>query len=91
MTRKEQGLAEIDAAGVRPGQRWQHWKGTTYTVVATGLDEATTYPVVVYGGHDGVVWTRPLHVFLEEVSPGVARFTPLRVDEPSPVRGGRYL
>ncbi len=76
---KDQALAEIDRSPVRVGQRWRHYKGGEYDVVAVALLEATLDPVVVYAGHDGVVWVRTLYVFLEEVSSGVARFS--RVDE----------
>lgn len=76
---KQQALAEIDASNVRVGQRWRHFKGGEYDVVAVALLEASLDPAVVYVGHDGVVWIRALHVFLEEASPGVRRFA--RVDE----------
>jgi hypothetical protein len=64
MTTKEAALAAIDDADVHAGQTWQHVKGRFYTVIATGIDEATLLPVVIYAGCDGVVWVRALTVFL---------------------------
>lgn len=71
---KNRALAEIDASGILARQQWRHWKGAVYTVVGTGIVEKTMDPVVMYAGHDGVVWVRPVHVFLEEVAPGKPRF-----------------
>jgi hypothetical protein len=76
---KEQALAEIDASNVRVGQRWRHFKGGEYDVVAVALLEASLDPAVVYAGHDGIVWIRALHVFFEEAAPGIPRF--MRLDE----------
>ena len=65
MLLKEQALWMLDASEVRAGQMWQHVKtGNRYQVIATGLDEPTLTPVVIYSGHDGVVWVRALSVFL---------------------------
>lgn len=75
VSQKNQALSEIDASGIVARQRWRHWKGGVYTVVGTGIVEATMDPVVMYTGPDGVVWVRALHVFLEEVAPGKRRFT----------------
>jgi hypothetical protein len=67
MSPKEEALWTLDASEVRAGQTWRHVKtGNRYQVVATGLDEATLMPVVIYSGHDGVVWVRALTVFLGE-------------------------
>jgi hypothetical protein len=75
MTPKEQALWMLDASEVRAGQTWRHVKtGNRYTVVATGLDEATLAPVVIYAGHDGVVWARTLEVFTGNTEEGKARF-----------------
>lgn len=92
---KEQALAEIDASGIAARQRWQHWKGSTYTIVGTGIVEKTMDPVVMYAGADGVVWVRPLFVFTEEVAPGKPRFVRVDIIADTPItarsRGGRYL
>ena len=85
---KNQALAEIDASNVRAGQRWRHFKGGEYDVVAVALLEASMDPAVVYAGHDGVVWIRALHVFLEEASPGVPRFSRIDSEEYCTVGAG---
>ena len=67
MSTKEQALWMLEASEVRAGQTWQHAKtGRRYTVIATGVDEATLAPVVVYSGPDGVVWVRALEIFVGE-------------------------
>jgi hypothetical protein len=75
MTTKDQALYALDACEVRAGQRWKHTKtGGVYTIIATGLAEATLSPVVIYAGADGVVWVRGLAVFLENNDEGKPRF-----------------
>jgi len=82
MTTKDQALYVLDACEVRAGQRWRHTKtGGVYTIIATGLAEATFSPVVIYAGHDGVVWVRGLSVFLENNDEGKPRFTIVVDDE----------
>lgn len=57
---------------VRPGQRVQHIKGTTYTVVASGMDEKTWSPNVLYQSDEsGIIVARKSTQFLD------GRFTPL--------------
>lgn len=76
MSKKDEALAVIDVAGIRAGQVWMHTKTKhCYTVLATGLAEATLTPMVVYGGADGVVWIRDLDVFLGDNGQGTPRFT----------------
>lgn len=76
MPTKEEALWMLDASEVRPGQTWRHGKsGNRYTVIATGVVEATLAPVVIYAGADGVVWVCALSVFLENTSDGKARFS----------------
>lgn len=74
VSQKNRALAEIDASGIAARQQWRHWKGGLYTIVGTGIVEATMDAVVMYAGADGVVWVRTLYVFLEEVAPGKRRF-----------------
>lgn len=63
--KKNAALRRIDEALVRARQTWQHVKtGCVYVIVAVGLDEPTLEPAVTYVGHDGIVWTRALEVFL---------------------------
>lgn len=78
---KNKALRAIDESGVRAGQSWQHFRGGRYSIIATGVNEATLTPVVVYAGHDGVVWVRPLTSFLDKVDAGseVPRFK--RIDD----------
>lgn len=82
MSTIEQALWTLDASEVRAGQTWQHLKtGRRYTVIATGVDEATHAPVVVYAGSDGVVWVRTLEVFVGNTEEGKARFIVLENDD----------
>lgn len=75
MLTKDEALFRLDASEVRAGQKWKHTKtGNTYTIVATGIAEATLTPVVIYAGYDGVVWVRALDVFLANNDEGKARF-----------------
>jgi hypothetical protein len=75
MGSKNDALFKLDACEVRPGQRWKHLKtGHMYMVVATGIQEATLEPVVIYAGPDGVVWVRALEVFLGDTDQGKPRF-----------------
>jgi hypothetical protein len=80
MATKEEALAALDASPVRTGQRWQHFKGHEYTIIGTGIAEATLSPVVIYGGKDGVVWVRSLDMFVGNNDEGAPRFT--RVMDP---------
>lgn len=83
MSTKDEALFQLDASEVRASQKWKHTKtGNLYTVVATGIAEATLTPVVIYAGHDGVVWVRALDVFLGNNDEGKARF--LLVEEAEP-------
>jgi hypothetical protein len=83
MTDKDKALKAIDDSGVRAGQSWRHYKGGRYMVIAVGLEEATLIPLVIYAGHDGVVWARRLVVFLENVDASVPRFTQVDDDNGS--------
>jgi hypothetical protein len=75
MTTKDEALYRLDACEVRVNQRWKHTKtGGVYTIVATGLAEATLSPVVIYAGHDGIVWVRALDVFIGNNDEGQQRF-----------------
>ena len=76
MSTKDEALHRLRACEVHPGQRWQHATTCgTYTIVATGLAEATLSPVVIYEGHDGVVWVRALDAFIGQNDEGKPRFT----------------
>ena len=85
MATKEDALYQLDASEVRAGQRWKHTKkGTIYTIIATGIAEATLTPVVMYAGPDGVVWVRALDVFLANNDEGKPRFIIVEDDETTP-------
>lgn len=79
---KDSALAALERSVVRAGQRWKHFKtNNTYDVITTGIIEASLEPAVVYAGKDGVVWVRPLSIFLGRVKHGetlVPRFTLLQ-------------
>ncbi len=62
----------IDNQAPKPFSVWTHYKGGTYTVIATGHHSETKEPMVVYT-HDGDVWCRPLKMWQEKVG-DVARF-----------------
>lgn len=82
MTTKDEALYALDACEVRAGQKWKHHKtGNVYTIVATGIAEATHSPVVIYAGHDGIVWVRALDVFLANNDEGKARFLLVENDD----------
>ena len=52
----------------QPGQRYRHYKGGEYLIVATSLAEDTLEPLVAYRSvQHGTVWTRTLVNFLELV------------------------
>lgn len=75
MLPKDKALRDIDQSGLCPGQRWTSVaNNTTYTIVATGVAEATLSPVVVYAGPDGVVWVRSLEMFMSASHDGSPRF-----------------
>jgi hypothetical protein len=72
---KDEALYRLHACEVRPDQRWKHGKtGEIYTIVATGLAEATLSPVVIYASPDGIVWVRGLDVFIGDNDEGKPRF-----------------
>lgn len=43
-------------------------------MIATGVDEPTLAPVVIYAGPDGVVWVRALEVFIGNTDENKQRF-----------------
>ena len=82
---KNQALKALDDSPVRVHQTWRHnATKNTYTIVAVGLVEATLEPVVHYAGHDGIVWTRTLIMFVGKKD-GEPRFSRIEEDhETSP-------
>ena len=67
---KEQALLSIDASGIKPGQVWRHYKGGTYRIIATAIDESTLTPMVIYQStvtNLEMPWARTLANFLSTV------------------------
>lgn len=52
----------------RPGERYRHYKGGEYEVIAAAVHESELYPLVVYRSLAyGYVWARPLDAWREVV------------------------
>lgn len=52
----------------KEGQRFQHYKGGEYEIVATGFLEDSEAPCVIYRSFEkNIVWVRTAKNFLEEV------------------------
>lgn len=50
------------------GEIWRHHKGGRYKILVRSLWEEDKSPVVTYESlEDGLIWTRALDVFLEDV------------------------
>jgi len=88
MEDKDSAQAQMLSLAYLPpdGSRWRHYKGSTYKVVCTSLDEGSLIPLVTYRSErNGTRWTRPLDVFLEIMpSLGVPRFTRMMSKKTSP-------
>lgn len=53
---------------VKPGQRFKHYKGNEYEVLAVGKHTETEEELVIYRADEGSqVWVRPQRNFFEEV------------------------
>lgn len=65
----------------REGQRFRHYKGGEYEIVATGFLEDTEAPCVVYRSLEKkMVWVRTAKNFLETIEykgAELSRFTPI--------------
>jgi hypothetical protein len=62
--------------------RYRHYKGGIYELVAEAQLEADHTPVMVYRGQDGAVWVRPRADFFGQVEVdgvSVPRFAPFGV------------
>lgn len=55
---------------IKPGQRYRHYKGNDYEIVALGRHTETEEELVVYRALYGAggVWVRPLAMFVERVT-----------------------
>ena len=58
--KKDIAQAELEKLSVKIGQRYTHYKGGEYEVIALALKEDTLEPLVIYRalGHGGTVWAR---------------------------------
>lgn len=59
---------------VKAGQRYRHYKGKIYTILALARNSATLDIEVVYQGEysgsefgDNPIWTRPIEEFIQSV------------------------
>lgn len=67
------------------GVKYRHYRrGTEYRVTAIGLHSETGEVLIVYEAlyadpnfPYGQIWVRPAGLFLEEIEPGIRRFTPI--------------
>ena len=71
---------ELEASEVRPNDIWKHYKGEYYLVKNIAIDCNTNELVVIYTNFTrpeltGVLFTRTHNEWMEEVEPGVRRFT----------------
>lgn len=65
---KDAAQEELAGAGIFPGDRYRHYKGGEYEIVAGAIQEDTLAPVVVYRSiQHGTVWVRTLNNWNEEV------------------------
>ncbi len=51
----------------QPGEKYRHFKGNEYEIVAIGKDSETEEQKVVYRdlSDEGKVWIRPLEMFMD--------------------------
>ena len=56
------------------GETWVHCKGGEYTIVGIAFHSETHEELVVYENSEGVLWARPLTMFLDRHSSGELRF-----------------
>jgi hypothetical protein len=63
-----QAILAIHAAEFVPGERWRHYKGGRYEIVALALKEDNLEPMIVYRSIDhGTTWIRSIGNFIEPV------------------------
>jgi hypothetical protein len=65
-------LTKLILSGIVAKQRYRHYRGTSYEICTTGLDDAALEPMIVYGDAS-TTWIRPLANFVELVD-GQPRF-----------------
>lgn len=61
----------------QPGQRWRHYKGGTYRILALAMNEPDLRLGIVYvDEHSGATWFRLVSIFTGTLDDGVTyRFT----------------
>lgn len=65
---KDAAQAALKNIKVKAGQRYRHFKGGEYEVVAVALHEDTLEQLVIYRNlTKGTIWTRTYENFVEEV------------------------
>jgi hypothetical protein len=64
---------------IKLGGIYRHYKGRNYRALELARHSETLEWLVVYEclyeNPEGKIWVRPLGMFLEEISPGVRRFS----------------
>lgn len=82
---KEQAQEKRHRLDVQAGQRYRHFKGGEYFVIATAVLEATGELLVIYRAlKDNTVWARPLTEWntVIEVKPGNSKPRFALIDNP---------
>lgn len=71
MDAKDRAQQELRAAAPRAGDRYRHYKGGEYEVVACAIKEDTLEPLVIYKSFaKGTLWARTLADWNAEVDVG---------------------
>ena len=73
-------MGDNEFMDIQAGQRYKHYKGSSYVVIAVGVHTETEEEMIVYKqeGDDPRVWIRPRDMFSEHViidDAWVPRFT----------------
>lgn len=71
----------IASSGIKAGVSYQHFKGGVYVVVGFARSsEDPSSTLVLYRKPHGSpeIWARPIHMWFEQVSIGVTRFTEIK-------------
>ena len=60
--------ANLQNLRIKVGQRYRHFKGGEYEIVAMALQEDTLLPVVVYRSlSKGLIWVRTVEDFMQVI------------------------
>ena len=67
-TGKDAAVVALETVGLKPGDRWRHFKGGEYEIVTCAIKEDTLEPLVIYRNlSTGSVWARTLLNWNEKV------------------------